>query len=626
MAVLLAGGGAVGTVLDAHSLARGDAQKSRQAFTLASSQISSTLRLALQHEEDLVISAAAFVLENPSASSAKFTRWVRAVQAFKRYPELDGITSVVLVPASRLAAYAAHAQRHPASQLDPHDKFVVAPPGARPYYCFSQLAADRTVKLAPAAGLDWCAANPGLLGLRDTGQTQDESIRLPGLPNGLGIQSPLYRGDITPTTREARRHAFVGWIGIGLAPTTLLRVALQGHPNTAIVLIQSSGTGAYPLSFSAGHAPIHPQRATVNLHNDSSVEVLAPAVATGLFDNGNAIDTLIAGVVLSVLLGLLVVVLGTGRARALRLVQLKTRELASARDDAVEASNAKSVFVATVSHELRTPLSGVIGTAELLMDTQLDREQREYAEIMSSSSEGLLLVINDILDYSKIEAGKLELDQRSFALSEMVAESCALVLPIARQKGIRLEVEADPGLPGWLHGDAGRLRQVLINLLSNAVKFTTKGQVKVHVTASPNADASLVRVEVSDTGIGIDEPTLARLFQPFTQADNSTARKYGGTGLGLTISAQLIEMMGGTIGAHSALGEGSTFWFQVPLPLADQDAQTTHTPAKFSALGERDRRQPDGRSASGPRRRGQSCQPDARHAPARTVRLPLRDR
>jgi two-component system sensor histidine kinase/response regulator len=204
------------------------------------------------------------------------------------------------------------------------------------------------------------------------------------------------------------------------------------------------------------------------------------------------------------------------------------------------------------------------------MDTQLDREQREYAEIMSSSSEGLLLVINDILDYSKIEAGKLELDQSSFALSEMVAESCALLLPIARQKGIRLEVESDPGLPGWLHGDAGRLRQILINLLSNAVKFTTKGQVKVHVTASSSTDASLVRIEVSDTGIGIDEQTLARLFQPFTQADNSTARKYGGTGLGLTISAQLIEMMGGTIGAHSALGEGSTFWFQVALPLADQ--------------------------------------------------------
>jgi CheY-like chemotaxis protein len=197
-------------------------------------------------------------------------------------------------------------------------------------------------------------------------------------------------------------------------------------------------------------------------------------------------------------------------------------------------------------------------------------------------------VINDILDYSKIEAGKLELDRGSFALSEMVAESCALLLPIARQKGIRLEVESDPGLPGWLHGDAGRLRQVLINLLSNAVKFTATGQVKVRVSASSSTDANLVRIEVSDTGIGIDEQTLARLFQPFTQADNSTARKYGGTGLGLTISAQLIEMMGGTIGAHSALGEGSTFWFQVPLPLADQDTQTTHTPAKFSALGERD--------------------------------------
>jgi signal transduction histidine kinase/DNA-binding NarL/FixJ family response regulator len=260
---------------------------------------------------------------------------------------------------------------------------------------------------------------------------------------------------------------------------------------------------------------------------------------------------------------------------------------AAARNDAVEASNAKSVFVATVSHELRTPLSGVIGTTGLLLETNLDVEQHEYAEIIRSSSEGLLLVINDILDYSKIEAGKLELDPSGFALSELIAESCALLLPTARRKGIELDVEAAPGLPGWLHGDAGRLRQVLINLLSNAVKFTDAGQVTVHVSATVGAKASLVRVEVRDTGIGIDNQTLARLFQPFTQADGSTARKYGGTGLGLTISKRLIEMMGGTIGAHSVPGEGSTFWFEVPIPVADQGDQATRSPVRFSARGGR---------------------------------------
>jgi signal transduction histidine kinase/ActR/RegA family two-component response regulator len=277
-------------------------------------------------------------------------------------------------------------------------------------------------------------------------------------------------------------------------------------------------------------------------------------------------------------------ILSEGRDEALRAAQAN----AEARDDAVEASNAKSVFVATVSHELRTPLSGVIGTSELLLDTQLTPEQHEYAEIVRTSSEGLLLVINDILDYSKIEAGKLELEQANFALSELIAESCALILPIARRKGVRLEVNADPNLPAWLRGDPGRLRQVVINLLSNAVKFTAEGQVTVHVAATPRDSAALVRVEVSDTGIGIDEQTLAVLFQPFTQADNSTARKYGGTGLGLTISAQLVEMMGGTIGADSTPGKGSTFWFELALPVVDKTDQIAPTPARFSALGPRD--------------------------------------
>ena len=259
---------------------------------------------------------------------------------------------------------------------------------------------------------------------------------------------------------------------------------------------------------------------------------------------------------------------------------------ASARDEAVEASNAKSVFVATVSHELRTPLSGVIGTAELLLDTELAPDQREYAEIVRSSSEGLLVVINDILDYSKIEAGKLELDPGGFAVSEMIAESCASLLQVAREKGIRLEVHADPDLPGWLYGDAPRLRQVLINLLANAVKFTAEGQVTVQVSATPTTDSTRLRVAVNDTGIGIDDATLARLFQPFTQADNSTARRYGGTGLGLTISARLIELMGGTIGATSTPGVGSEFWFEVVLALTDHPEE--HPQERFSALGERD--------------------------------------
>jgi signal transduction histidine kinase/ActR/RegA family two-component response regulator len=241
---------------------------------------------------------------------------------------------------------------------------------------------------------------------------------------------------------------------------------------------------------------------------------------------------------------------------------------AVARDEAVEASNAKSMFIATVSHELRTPLTGVIGMSDLLLDSGLDQQQHEYAHLSRSAAEGLLLVINDILDYSKIEAGKIELDPRDFSFRETVGEACAMLLLAARDKGVELNVRIGAGLPAWLHGDAARLRQILINLVSNAVKFTDHGEINVVVQATPLAHATKIRVEVADSGIGISPEAIARLFQPFTQADNSTARKYGGTGLGLTISAQLIEAMGGAIGATSEPGKGSTFWFELSLPAA----------------------------------------------------------
>jgi diguanylate cyclase (GGDEF)-like protein len=326
---LLVIAGALAAVFGANAVARSDADKAKLSFHLTSAEIASTLKLAIQHEEDLVVSASAYVTGNPDASAADFDRWAESVQAMQRYPELQDVGLITLVPASRLSAFKARMAANPLhplgpSTLGPEEGNEVLPPGNRPYYCLAVAGLARSMSTYLPAGLDYCALAPTLMTARNSG-VPDYAPFVEAGNTTLGIETPVYAGGVKPRTVQARRRSFWGWLAERVEPEVVLQRALEGHPNFAVKFSYDSLNSH--VSFNSGHAPPGAQSSTVNLHNGWTVQSYGAAALGGVFGDLHALTMLVGGTLLSVVFGLLLLVLGTGRTRALALVREKTREL-----------------------------------------------------------------------------------------------------------------------------------------------------------------------------------------------------------------------------------------------------------------------------------------------------------